>query len=260
MKKDDLRQPDAFIATSNNLLHYVEKHALPIFSILAAAIVISLGYLGVNYWNSHKENQAAAHIYEAESKLKQVEKDIEKDRTKRLEEMVKSAKGKVDPKLAETIRPENFDADYLPRISPILTALQDVHESKAALLSAMSLVNFLGEKGKWKLAQDVIKIPTFKPKEKELLFGLTQMHRGLVALENGQADEAIAYYQSIIANPAQKILYPEAYLKMGISFELKKDFKKAKEIYQRITVEYATSDSATEAEQFLKLLELKGAA
>ena len=138
MKKDDLRTPDAFIATSNSFLHFIERHAMPIFSTLGLVIVLSLSYLAYSYWTGYQEKKAASHIYEAEAELRQAQKKGDTARPQ-------------DP-----TKPQNFEADLLPHVSRLLTALQDVHQTKAALLSAMGLVDMLADSGQWKLAEDEI--------------------------------------------------------------------------------------------------------
>lgn len=259
MDKKELKKPDAFVETSSHLLRYVEAHAKTVFSALGLIVAVSVCYLAYSYWQSSSEKTAASSIYAAEAELRATQRSIEEERQKKLEDISQKASGKTEIPSPEQLRPSDFDRDFRSKVDKVMEALRENRTSRAALLSSLGLVDFLAEQKKWSLAGEVIAIPVYNPSPKDLLFGLTQLHKGLIALENSKPDEAIQFYQSVIGNADQKLLHPEALLKLGVCFESKQDIPKAREMYEKVMKDFSASESAAQAGQLLKLLDLRKA-
>ncbi len=93
-------------------------------------------------------------------------------------------------------------------------------ETKAALISAMNLANFLIEQKQFAAALEVVEAPRYTPSEGDLLSGFCACtEAGL--LENKKAEEAIKEYNKVIEAKKLQSFHAEAWLKAGIAHELK---------------------------------------
>ncbi|MGE4130053.1 MAG: tol-pal system YbgF family protein [Bdellovibrionales bacterium] len=242
---EEAKAPDAFLTTSNQVLNWIEKHALPVFGAVGLLAVIGIGYVGYGYWQRQVEQKAAEHIYQFESDLKKAEKQVEEERSKI------QAKGKK-----ELEAPIDFDKSYSAIVESIKQAIRKESGTRAAVVSALGLSNFLLQQKQYANALEVLQLPTFHPGTGDLLGAFFRMQYGAVLIENAKPDEAIKNYAEIVDSKNLKAFHPEAMLKMGISHEMKGDLNKAREVYEKIGREYPNSEASSTANQYLRLMEL----
>jgi predicted negative regulator of RcsB-dependent stress response len=253
--KQELKGPDAFVFTTEKALQWV-KHNFAVMSILViAAIVVSLGWLGYDYYDSSREERATGAIYKAESELKSAESKVRDERAKMMGEVAAGKKG-VKPEL---VRPADYVKDFAPAVEKVKEQIKAHSSTKAALISALSLSSFLMQQKQYTEALNILDIPTYKPSSHETLGGFWLMQRGITYLENQKTDQAIDAYQNVLSSPDLKIFQPEAMLKLGVALELKGDKAKARETYERLGREFPNTEASTSAQQYLRLLELNQA-
>lgn len=250
--KEELKAPDAFVSTTEKFFKWIEDHFQLIGMLLGAVLVVSLSWIGFNYYESKKEQQAADLIYAAEAELRVAETRVRDERAKKLESL---AGGKKAAKSAE-IRPPDYKTDFAPAVVKIKTQIQAHQKTKAALISALNLSYFLMQQEQYPEALAVLDLPTYKPSANDVLNGFWLMHRGLTYLENEKPDEAIAAYESVVKATGLKAFHPEALLKLGVAFELKGNPAKARESYERLTREFPKTEASSSAHQYLRLLDL----
>ncbi len=250
--KDQVKAPDAFISTSTRVLNWIEKHARAVVAVVVLACLVGAGLTGYSYWQSSVESRAAEAIYKYEAELKAVEARIREERGELMREMSKKKSNPKDP-----IRPVDYEKDYAQIVGKLKNEIKAHRKTRTALISALNLSYFLVQQKRFEEALEVISIPSFEPSRSDLLAGFTLMHKGLVLIENGKADEAIETYQRLLDSSALKAFHSEALLKQGIAWELKGDLAKAKDTYENVARSYPNTDASTSASQFLRLLELK---
>lgn len=253
----DLKNPDAFISTSQAALHWLEKNAKAVFLIVGTGSLIGLGYVGYNLWNNHVEAAAAEQLYKGEAELKKVESQIREERAKKMQELAGLSGKKAPTTTPEQVRPVDFAKDYGAIVDRVQADLKAHAGTKAAVVTALNLSYFLVQQKQFEKALEVMKIPTLKPSSGDLLGGFWRMHFGLVLLENAKAEEALSLYNEVLASKTLKPFHSEAMLKLGIAYELKGDAGKAKETYEKLGREYPNTEASNSATQFLRLLELK---
>lgn len=254
---DDIKNPDAFISTSQAALHWLEKNAKAVFLIVGLGSLGGLGYVGYTLWTNQVETKAAEQLYKGESELKKVESQIREERAKKMQELAGLSGKKAPVTTPEQVRPVDYAKDYAGIVNRIKTDLKAHSGSKAAVVSALNLSYFLVQQKQFAEALEVMKIPTHKPSSSDLLGGFWRMHYGLVLLENSKSEDALNLYNEVLASQALKPFHSEAMLKLGIAYELKGDSAKAKETYEKLGREFPNTEASNSATQFLRLLELK---
>jgi outer membrane protein assembly factor BamD (BamD/ComL family) len=222
--KEELRT-DFFLSHSQQVAAFIGRHTKSLMILVAAIVVVSVGWLAVGYLQSHKEKIASAAFYPVEKKITD-----EMEKTKTVSDAA--------------------IADYEK-------VLVEYPSSRATLVSLVSVTPVLMKANKTEKAAAWFKKLTFSPGSSEFHFALLKMTEGLLALETKQADQAISDYQAVLSSDAQKAFHPEALLKSGIAFEMKNDNAKAKEAFERVRREHPTSESAELAFQYLLYLQTK---
>jgi tetratricopeptide (TPR) repeat protein len=70
-------------------------------------------------------------------------------------------------------------------------------------------------------------------------------------MEKKQVDEAISYYDKAVSEKPNNFSTPIMLMKSAIAHEVKGDYKEAKNIYERLKKDYATSQEATQADKYI---------
>jgi tetratricopeptide (TPR) repeat protein len=249
LDKKDIKGPDAFVSFSDHVLAWIEKHSKSFAAVIGGALVIGVGYVSYHYMNQQKELKAAQALYKPYSAIEKAEENLREERAK-----IAADKKNAKP---ESARPVDFAKDFAPAVNDLKAAIKDNAGSRSALLSALNLVAFLLEKKQFQEALEVIELPRYQPASGEMLNGFYQMHRGVVYLENKKYDDAEKAYQGILDSHALKYFHPEAMLKLGVTYELKGDLAKARQIYEKLEQEHPQSEASKTASQYMRLLEMK---
>jgi len=254
---DEAKAPDAFLTTSNHVLHFVERHAKSVGLIVAIALVVGVTWSGYSYWNSQQESRASEAIYKYQAELHKAESKVREERAKKMQELVSAGgKGKKAPAVAP-MPPADYAKDFAPLVDKVRTELKAQARTKAAVVASLNLSYFLGQQKQFKEALEVLEIPSRIPSVDDGLGGFWRMHMGYMQLENQKPDEAIKTYKEVLAATNLKAFQPEAMLKLGVAFEIKGDREKAKEAYQKLGREFPNSEASSTANQYLRLMELK---
>lgn len=256
--KEELREikgPDAFVATSERILDWIARNALLVFGAAGLVVVGVAAWLGMNYLNYLKEQKAVDAIYSAESELKKAETKVREDRAKAMQEALDPKKGKS---AATPQAPVDFAKDYAPLVEPVKAAIQSHSSTRAAVVSALNLSYFLMQQKQFAAALEVLSLPSFRPGNSDVVSGFWHMHRGLTLIENQKPEDAIQVYKEVVAANELKAFHPEALLKLGVAYEAKGEPNLAKENYEKLTREFPNTEASTSAQQYLRLLDLKG--
>ena len=247
--KEMLKNPDVFVSTSDHIFNYIERHFKTVLTVVAVIVVGGVGYVGVGYMNTRKELKAAEALYVPEAALRKAETSLSEAKAKAL--TLDSKKPAVPPQV------EDFTKDYAPSVEQIKTVIKANDQTRAALVSALSLSAFLLQQKQYTAALDVLQLVKVDVATSDLLGGFWYMQRGVVLMENGQAEPAIEAYDKILKSDSLKAFHPEALLKMGVCREMKGDAGKAREVYERLGREFPETEAAQHAQQYLRLMQMK---
>lgn len=199
-----------------------------VFIALGALIFIgALSWIGISYYQSHHENAASQALYPVEKKI-----ETEWDKDKKIS----------DATLAEYQK-----------------TIQDNANTRSSLVSLISTTPTMIKAGKASVSLEMFGHLSFQPSSGEVYFGLERMTEGLLALESGQPDKAIGFYQQILAQQSQKSFHSDALLKMGVAYQAKNDLAKARETFEKVRREHPRTQAGEMAFEYLLNLAQKGA-
>jgi len=257
ISKESLKGPDAFVSITDRIFGWTENHFKLIASALLGVFVLAIGYVGYTMISARQEAKASEALYLPEAELKKAETQLREARAKQMQDLAG-----LNPKGKNLAKPQSAPAadyakDYNASVERLKSEIKNHASSRAALVSALSLTSFLIQQNQFEKALEVIELPRFRPSENDMLGGFLNMHRGLVYLENKKYDDAVKAYEGVVKSSSLKYFHPEAMLKLGVTFELKGDPTKAREVYEKISREFPASDASKSAQQYIRLLESK---
>lgn len=245
--KEMLKNPDVFVSTSDHIFNYIERHFKTVAAVVAVAVLGGTGYVGVGYMNARTELKAAEALYVPEAALRKVEASFSEAKA-----LTPDSK-----KPAVPVKTEDFATDYAPSVEQIKTVIKANAQTRAALVSALSLSSFLLQQKQYSASLEVLQLVKFDVPISDIMGGFWYMQRGVVLMENGQTDPAIEAYDKILKSDALKAFHPEALLKLGVCREMKGDAAKAREAYERVGREFPETEAAQNAQQYLRLMQMK---
>ena len=224
---DDLRAPDTFHTLSEKLFRAIEANAKVIAIVIAVSLFGGLGYITYGFFMNRAERIAGEDLYRP------------------LEELKTAPAGKKE--VSATAE----------QISMVDSALHRRAGTKVAAVVAMEAAEVLFKQNKFNEALALLKIPTYHFAKSDVMASLFALHRGLAELETSQTDAAIQTFGEVAESGSPKEFRAEALVKLGLSFEQKKDVVKAREAFDRVTREYPNGEAAAAAQLNLRGLDLK---
>jgi TolA-binding protein len=272
--KETLKGPDVFLSTSEKVFQWVEHNLVVIGSIVGVGLAVACGIVGYNYFVGVREQKAAEALYVPEAEFKKAQSEMaeakQKDKLAQQNSAAsKTTKGKNKDKNKDRDKdkdkPSDGDTsatdkkiDLEPMIAKIKTQIDLHSQTRAAMVSAMNLSNFLLTEKRYADALAVLDLIKYDPGSADLLAGFWLMHRGLIYLENTKSSQARECYQRVLESPQLNAFHPEALLKLGVAFETEGDLTKARDYYERVGREFPNTEDSTTAQQYIRLLELAG--
>jgi hypothetical protein len=225
--KEDLKTPDFFVSHGHQVAEFILRFQNFFIGIGALALLAGISWVGFSYWQSHRENVTTTTLYPIEKKM---QTEFEKD------------KKISDGTLGEYQK-----------------MLVDNSSARSSLVSLITVTPNLIKAGKAGQALDWFQKLSFQPSSNEVHYSLERMTEGLLALESGQADKAIGFYQQILAQNSQKSFHADALLKLGVAYQMKNDLPKARETFEKVRREHPRSQAGEMAFEYLLFLAQKGA-
>ena len=230
-----------FIKQSQSLL---ERY----FKSFLTALVIGLGLFGLFlldlHWQNQKNQKAESTLYQSRKQLIEAEKKAGGDILSfdnQQNFFRQGKKGEYSPEVDQKAQ------EYL--------ALIKQHIKKpSGLLSVAPTAQFLYEYDQKKLAIDLLKAAD--PYKKANLTGfLNSFQLGAYLLDQKEYELAVKSFLFITTNKKAKWLWPDALIKLGLSYEGQNNIEQAKKAYQQ--AKNIKSPASQKAEQYLNLLNLQ---
>lgn len=255
LTKQDIQGPDMFMTFSEKIFHQIERNASAILAAVGLAAVLAIGFTAYSYYSAGQEHKAAEALFRPETELRDTDTKLREARAKKMQDM---AIGKDKTIKVDAIdKPADYDKEYSATVAKLTEAIRAHSGTKAAMVSALNLANFLMQQKQFPAALQVLEAPKYKPSDSDLLAGFWHMHRGLAFIENQKAEDALKEYKEILDSKSLKSFHPEAWLKTGVAYELKGDLNKARETYEKVDREFKGTEASNTASQYLRLLDLK---
>ncbi len=208
------------------------KYQLWIAGVLIAGFVGGIGYFTYNWYDNSQEIKAREAIFAVEDRLNKLRDQHDK-------------------------KPD-FDKEIKPVVEDLKAVIIKNKTTKAALGTAMSLADYLMSENKLAEAQNVLEQAVEKKRSGDLLVILAQMQiANLLAAQNNFA-AALAHYQSLLSTSEAQFMMSEILLRMGLCAQKQGQMDQAKSYYSRIATEFAESEAAAQAKNYLRLIQLQG--
>lgn len=225
LSKKELKRPDAFMEIGLKAGKWIEDNIKMLLGVLGLALVTTLVWLAYGYYQSSQESKAAEAIFPVETLAL---------------ESINKTKSPETPNLAE-----------------LLNTLKAHGHTKSALSSAIAVIGALqGLEGSEGLQKEIVETITYKPSSGSILYGLSKMTWGQVALNNDDVTGAEKAFKDVLGESSQKALHASALIQLGSIAEKKNDFKEARDFYQRVIREFPDTESKRIAEKLIIHLDL----
>lgn len=254
LSKEEVKSPDAFLATSDRVARVLSKNSKPIFAIVTLAVIAGFIAIGVNTYNEHKESEAQSSIYQVAAQLEERQQKVEEQRL-----ASQGEKKTVEASAAENkaSAPVDFEKEYAPIVSEFQKVIDQHQGTRAAAVASLDLATFLVSHERLDEAIDVLQNASKNTAQDELLAVLTKAQLASVLSKKDQLDEAITQLKSLLDNKQAEFIHPQVTLQLGVIYEQKQEYDLARDMYRRASNEYADTQAGQTAKNYLRLLNLK---
>lgn len=242
-EKEERDPLSLFIKKSNSFVH---KYFWPVFSTLAAGVLIFGLSLLYSYWEGQRNQKAEELLYQARNKLVLAEEKAGGDvlgfnSSQNFFGQTKKAKYNVEM--------DKSANEYMNLIKSWIS-------KPVGLAAAAEMISFLYQYEKKEQAMELIKLAVLHKKQSLMGF-LIALQSGTYLMDQGDCDEAVKNFQFITVNKKAKWLWPDALIKTALCYEEQGKKNKAKEIYRRVRDDFSDFSSGETAEKYLNLLYLE---
>ncbi|MCB0365641.1 MAG: hypothetical protein H6624_04410 [Bdellovibrionaceae bacterium] len=247
LSKEEVRGPDAFVATSDKVGKWIEKNKVPVFSIIGALFVIGGIKVAWDQWAGYREKSAQEALYTVEAKIK-----------KKQEEIAKELEAKKEKK--EPAADRSLEADFGPLLSEYSSQINDLKGSKASLIASIHLAALYMDYKEFEKAKAFLAEQLPRVGKSGTFFGLLHMQMGTALAATGKNEEARSEFEMVVKDPGSAFLHAEAVLKLGLAEEILGNVDKARDHYNRASQEFSATDAGKTAKGYLRLMNLEKAA
>ncbi|MBX7231604.1 MAG: tetratricopeptide repeat protein [Bdellovibrionales bacterium] len=217
---------------------WLEKYSQVILALGITIFAIALVWLGYGQWMNYREKKASTVIYKLQSELDQLKSNFSK---------------------LEGEKKKSLDVDFMKtygeKVHELKHAIYDYPHSNAAIIAALDLGTFLSKNKLTNQAIDLLK--QLKVKNNETLAAMLDFKIATLEMDERNYKESLALLEKIGANKNYSFLHGEALVKKGLALQKLGQFERAREIFQRIGVEYPDSESSRLAKGYLRLMLLE---
>ena len=229
--------------------------ALKYFIYLLAFIGLALAGLGgillKNAWDMRQNVRAETQLYSAKKKLIQAEKQAGGN----ILEFDSSGNFFASPKKAKTLTPAM--RQELKNYTAVIKKHLTFPPGALAAVETAHFLNLYGES-----AQGLALLEQARGKfQKKTLPGFLLAFQTGTALMNAQKyPSALKHFKWLEQNPKAQWLHADVLLHTGLTYEKLKKYSKARQVYQKLKMQFPNTAPARRAVQYLNLLKIRTAA
>lgn len=246
--KEDL-QDDMFLTLSDQILDQVVKHQKIIGGFLALVLIAGLGYVGFETYQNWNESKATKALYPLNREFTEKNQQLER---KRLE----AQKASADKKNAAAVTASkvDFQAEYGGMADKMKKEIMNHAHTQAAKISAVELARVMMDNNQAQMAVDLLQPLVGSTTAKNVVMALLKSQLGAAYSHTGKYQEAISQYDSIVHNKDLSYLHPEAYIKEALLYEKLGQTDKARDLLQKVSLDYPDSQAANTAKLYARVL------
>ncbi|MCB0362899.1 MAG: tetratricopeptide repeat protein [Bdellovibrionales bacterium] len=252
-----MSKSNKFIATSDRVGHWIEKHRKVVFSLIVGLVVIGGAFAAWKTYCSYREKQAQDSLYPYQARIEKIQAEVLK---KDAEEKAKKKSEKDTLKESQDNQSkDSLTADFGSLPDEYLKEISKYKGAKAGLISAIQLAALFMDYDNYDKAYEVLNQVLVSTGTKGVFFGLVHMQMGTVLGALNKYEEAKKFYDKVLKDKESEFLHSEAVLKIGLAEEKLGNREQAKAQYERASQEFASSEAGKSAKAYLRLMELEKA-
>lgn len=248
--KEDL-QDDMFLTLSDQILDQVVKHQKIIGGFLAIVLVVGLGYVGFESYQNWNESKATKALYPLNREFTEKNQQIER---KRLETQKVSADKKNPVAAVAAASQVDFQSEYGPVADKMKKEIMNHAHTQAAKISAVELARVMMDHNQAQMAVDLLQPLVGTTEAKNVVMALLKSQLGAAYSHAGKFQEAISQYEAIVHNKNLAYMHPEAYIKEALCYQKLGQNDKARDLLQKVSLDYPDSQAATTAKLYARVL------
>jgi tetratricopeptide (TPR) repeat protein len=260
LDKNEVRKPDVVTEQLKEGFSWTQKHSQTVIGLVLAFVVLGGGYGIFSYFAEQKELKVQSEFYTVErqyldKKQKFEEATIAQDKAKKepAKKDAAEAKSESTPALASG----DIEKDYGTEVKGLKDIIAKYPTSQAAKMAALTLSEIQVSYKLQDQALESLSVLNKNLSGNDLLSALVLSQTGNLMAEKQDCKSAIGEWEKVVKNNAAQFLHDEVQLRMGICYESLSDFKKAEELYGKVSTSKPDSVTGKTAEKYKRLLKSK---
>ncbi len=248
-----IRDRDALQQGMLNFVEFLEANKGIVVALIAALFLGAVGYVGWGMMGERRERSAQEAFYVVEKPFTDKREKFEQAKFAGMQG------GKVD-ELIKSGAAVRASGDLLKDFGPMVDNLEAFAKShqgttagvQAALMAAETRIQYKQAEQSFPALEASVKAT----KAGTLVGGLARIAAGNAQAASGKCDQALKFWEEVLAAKDIPFLHSEAALRAGLCLEKSGDKTKAIEMYRKASSDSEKSTSAQTARTLLRALEL----
>ncbi len=237
--KEDLKRSDLFIQMTDKIIEWLEKNWKSIGAILLAILLAGVAYVGYDFKRHHDESSAQAQLYSLKLDAERLENSF-----KAREEVNKSE--------------EDFNKHFSTLFTKYTDFFASYRKTQSEKMAYIQFSDFLSRHKYLERAEEKLTKILSETERENFYYGLISMKLSQVQMDRENFSDAIRTLEKVSGLPEHKHVHAESLLRIGLCHKQLEDLEKAKQYFERVSRDFAETESARSAKLFLRYLAVKG--
>ncbi len=274
LTKQEVHQPDVFIAATHKTFDSLSAFKIPILIVLGVALFLGIGLTATDLFKKYRENKASESLAPFQERIVQIKEKLEnqaksedqaklEDQTKEKEfsdgkSGDKAKDSRNSSKAASSLSLEAiFEAHFASVTQEYISVISSHLSTSTAFQGALFLASLYGEYNKWEKAQSVLSMMTPNLSKNNLFYGLIHTGLGRAWLEMSEYEKAIVSYGKVLSSKQHSYLHGDVWVKKGLSHEKLGQMEQAKAAYEQAVQDYKDTEAGKQAKVYLRYMKFK---
>ena len=253
LTKDDLRGPDPFRRLMYFIWKSIQAYKQLVWLFLALIFIAPISWTAWSIYQDHRETQAQDDYFLVEKALLEKQKDFAEAK---FQDKDQKDKQKDDQKTDQkkNLATGDLEKDFGEQIKAFKAVAVEHHGTVAAQLAAINIIALYNEYESSKKALDLV--PLFKKQKrgKGLFDALLTVQIGNLLAGANDCKGALSEWEKVLNNPQWEYAYSQVRLRMGTCYESLKQKDKAKQFFELVKKEEASTPVGRLADRYLRTL------
>lgn len=250
LTKEEVKRSDIFIRITDHTIAWIEKHGKSIAMTILVFAMAGAAYVGYEAKLKSDEKKAQATLYSLRTQGEKLEVSFKSEK-KTDEEGGVGASQEATPTL-------DFNQHFAPLIKEYTQFFADYRKTNSEKVGYLQLADLYAQNERWEEATKLLEKGLKLTDKRDFYYGLLAIKLSQVQMSSKAFDHAVKTLETISGQPEQKHLHAESLLRIGLCYSLQSNGEKAKQYFERVERDFANSDAAKSAKNYLRLMALEG--